>query len=293
MRTKKKKVKLPPVDPSAPTVLTPEEIFVLDVGGQRFKTTSTTLTKTLPFSMLARMFAPENRASLKRQADDSIFIDRDPKLFAPILGILRNQSPNQLLGARPSGTPEKTWMAELDFYGLRPPEEESESESVDSEEHAHNTTARRKLSTEIATRYSAIGAKVAEAVAGTVLFKHLTLSHKAKPTINLVIVQKDLTVIYEPGEGLALETIDVAEWLFRIACDTTSNESPRKDRANRAKTAMENKLTASYIIVYPKSNFTKRHKERFWDVPDLHGGVKRTGLSDKTQYMVELKIVFP
>ena len=60
---------------------------ILDVGGHRFKTTSTTLTKE-PDTMLAAMFS--GRHELIPEEDGAYFIDRDGTHFRYILNYLRD-----------------------------------------------------------------------------------------------------------------------------------------------------------------------------------------------------------
>ncbi len=63
-------------------------VVELDVGGARFKTSISTLTSTE--SMLSAMFS--GRFELHRQADGSVFIDRDGRLFVHVLNWLRDRS---------------------------------------------------------------------------------------------------------------------------------------------------------------------------------------------------------
>jgi len=60
----------------------------LNVGGQIFVTTYSTLTRTK--SMLARMFS--GLFPLEKESDGTYFIDRDPAVFSHILNYLRDGS---------------------------------------------------------------------------------------------------------------------------------------------------------------------------------------------------------
>jgi hypothetical protein len=287
MHVKRKKPRLPAPDASAPTIETQEEILVLDVGGRQFKTTSTTLTKFMPESMLARMFSQEHRVRLKRQADGSIFIDRNGDMFAYILDAMRNQNPEQLRETPKNITPSR-WLAELDFYGLRPveePSESSESESVDTEEEtARKGEGRRKLSSEIAQRYSTIARAIAERIANTTLFKKKTLSSQAaKTNIDMYLLERDIVVDYDPGQGLPVEKVDAAKWIWNLFHDARSNDSDCKDRAKRACDAMANVLRANWVQAFAITNLAKQKKEKFWRLPDLNDGPFRVDMSDKDE----------
>jgi len=62
----------------------------LNVGGQLFQTSRTTLLNREPNSVLAKMFDPESK--IQPSCEDSsgaYLIDRDPKYFAPLLNYLR------------------------------------------------------------------------------------------------------------------------------------------------------------------------------------------------------------
>jgi len=67
-----------------------EEIVYLNVGGQLFATTTTTLTISDPNSMFNAMFG-KNGSRFKHNFDKkgNYFIDRDPRYFAVILNYLR------------------------------------------------------------------------------------------------------------------------------------------------------------------------------------------------------------
>lgn len=63
----------------------------LNVGGQLFYTSRTTLLNSDPDSMLARMFSPNS--NLHPSCIDSngaYLIDRDPRYFSPLLNYLRS-----------------------------------------------------------------------------------------------------------------------------------------------------------------------------------------------------------
>jgi hypothetical protein len=61
----------------------------LNVGGHLFTTTRQTLTRE-PQSMLGRMFAPDNKVPLARDAHGNVFLDRDGRHFASVLNYLRD-----------------------------------------------------------------------------------------------------------------------------------------------------------------------------------------------------------
>ena len=63
----------------------------LNVGGQLFYTTRTTLLNREPCSMLAKMFDPASRLQPgTTDSDGAYLIDRDPKYFRPLLNYLRD-----------------------------------------------------------------------------------------------------------------------------------------------------------------------------------------------------------
>ena len=66
-----------------------EKIVTLNVGGSRYTTTLSTLTK-YPDSMLGAMFS--GRHALVQQEDGSYFIDRDGEAFSYILSYLRDSN---------------------------------------------------------------------------------------------------------------------------------------------------------------------------------------------------------
>ena len=65
-----------------------EKVVTLDVGGTKYRTTLSTLTK-YPDSMLGAMFS--GRHNLPQQEDGSYFIDRDGEMFKYILMYLRDR----------------------------------------------------------------------------------------------------------------------------------------------------------------------------------------------------------
>lgn len=88
------------------------DIITLNVGGKRYTTSLTTLTK-IKDSMLGRMFNPDNLSLLKRLDDGSVFIDRDGKIFRYILEYLRDgEIPNIKESDR------KRLAREANYYGL-------------------------------------------------------------------------------------------------------------------------------------------------------------------------------
>ena len=66
-----------------------EKIVTLNVGGSRYTTTLSTLTK-YPDSMLGAMFS--GRHALVQQEDGSYFIDRDGEAFSHVLSYLRDSN---------------------------------------------------------------------------------------------------------------------------------------------------------------------------------------------------------
>ena len=65
-----------------------EKVVTLDVGGTKYRTTLSTLTK-YPDSMLGAMFS--GRHNLPQQEDGSYFIDRDGDAFSAIMSYLRDR----------------------------------------------------------------------------------------------------------------------------------------------------------------------------------------------------------
>lgn len=99
-------------------------VIELDVGGARFKTSMSTLT-SVPDSMLGAMFS--GRFELNRQADGSVFIDRDGRLFVHVLNWLRDRS----LPAALSRDERAALRTEANFYHL--PELVTALDDMDSE----------------------------------------------------------------------------------------------------------------------------------------------------------------
>ena len=67
-----------------------DKIVELNVGGSLFTTSLTTLRQYRETSMLAAMFDPDSgRPPPLQDSNGAYFIDRDPKVFAIILGYLR------------------------------------------------------------------------------------------------------------------------------------------------------------------------------------------------------------
>lgn len=88
----------------------------LNVGGTCFATTKSTLTTAHPHSMLARMFAGENDASLWEShvdAKGAYLIDRSPRYFEPILNYLRHEQLVLDNDVNPLGV-----LEEARFFGL-------------------------------------------------------------------------------------------------------------------------------------------------------------------------------
>jgi hypothetical protein len=96
-----------------------EDHFNLNVGGVRYDTSRTTLTR-VPESMLATMFG-ERLDMLRRDPEDgSIFIDRDGERFGLVLDFLRDGASSQLaktIQELPESQHE-AMLGELEFFGL-------------------------------------------------------------------------------------------------------------------------------------------------------------------------------
>ena len=87
----------------------------LNVGGQHFDVSLSTLTEKYPASMLGAMFSGRYDV-VTDPVDNRIFIDRDPDTFAQILSFLR-------VGAHQWVKPLDPWMlerlkVEFEFFGL-------------------------------------------------------------------------------------------------------------------------------------------------------------------------------
>ena len=93
-----------------------ERIVTLNVGGSRYTTTLSTLTK-YPDSMLGAMFS--GRHALVQQEDGSYFIDRDGETFSHVLSYLRDS--NIVLALVPTLPRELRMRLEYEarFYQLR------------------------------------------------------------------------------------------------------------------------------------------------------------------------------
>lgn len=87
----------------------------LNVGGQKFVTSKSTLFIREPGCMLARMFANENCSLLPSVTDSegAYLIDRSPKYFEPILNYLRTGS----LIIDPNVNPEGV-LEEAKYFGI-------------------------------------------------------------------------------------------------------------------------------------------------------------------------------
>ena len=93
-----------------------DKVIYLNVGGSRYTTTLSTLTK-YPDSMLGAMFS--GRHALVQQEDGSYFIDRDGETFSYILSYLRDS--NIVLALVPTFARELRLRLEYEarFYQLR------------------------------------------------------------------------------------------------------------------------------------------------------------------------------
>ena len=95
-----------------------EELVVLNVGGSFFTTCRQTILQSsdyFPHSLLTRLF---DNPQL-RDREGNIFIDADPETFRFILSIVRRPT---LIGFVPPGMTPHSWLAELDYWGLTPPQ---------------------------------------------------------------------------------------------------------------------------------------------------------------------------
>ena len=86
----------------------------LNVGGQIFQTTRTTLISD-PESMLARMFSQDEQILAPAQSEDGAYLmDRSPDYFKPILNYLRCRELFLDANINPEGV-----LAEAKYYGLK------------------------------------------------------------------------------------------------------------------------------------------------------------------------------
>ena len=94
-----------------------DERITLDVGGQIFATTLSTL-RSDPDSMLAAMFS--GRHALQRTPEGHVFIDRDPTHFRMVINYLRDGERALPKALRDRGDEADYYgelLAEADFYG--------------------------------------------------------------------------------------------------------------------------------------------------------------------------------
>lgn len=96
---------------SVQTTLRQNDIVVLDVGGHRFTTTLSTLTKFRD-TFFGALFG--GQYEVPRQADGSVFIDRDGTHFRSILNFMRCGTMVWPAGARAR----REVLLEASFYGL-------------------------------------------------------------------------------------------------------------------------------------------------------------------------------
>ncbi|XP_069140949.1 BTB/POZ domain-containing protein KCTD9-like [Argopecten irradians] len=91
------------------------EWVTLNVGGQIFTTTRSTLTQQDSGSMLARMFGEEKTVTWHSSVDESgaYLIDRSPRYFEPILNYLRHGQLVLDKNINPQGV-----LEEARFFGL-------------------------------------------------------------------------------------------------------------------------------------------------------------------------------
>ena len=88
-----------------------ESVITINVGGTFFKTTKETLLKAGPDSILCRMLTEKG---LVKRTCGAYFIDRDPKYFAVILNVLRN---NHIFAGDYKQYPSVMFL-EAKFYGI-------------------------------------------------------------------------------------------------------------------------------------------------------------------------------
>lgn len=93
----------------------PEKIK-LDVGGQIFATTITTLTK-IPNSFFGAMFS--GRWPDKRDQDGCFFIDRDPSVFGMVIQFLRDYPHNKIVLSSLSLTQRAQLREDAEYYQLK------------------------------------------------------------------------------------------------------------------------------------------------------------------------------
>ena len=87
----------------------------LNVGGQLFHTSRTTLLNREPGSMLARMFDPSSNIQPScTDANGAYLIDRDPRYFTPILNYLRSGMLILDSDVNPKGV-----LEEAQFFGIQ------------------------------------------------------------------------------------------------------------------------------------------------------------------------------
>ena len=92
----------------------PNAIVKLNVGGQQFVTTRTTLC-AVEGSMLASMFCKDSQFAPPLEMDGAIFLDRDPTAFPYLLNYLRDSC--RLVGELPKDILARL-RADADCFGL-------------------------------------------------------------------------------------------------------------------------------------------------------------------------------
>ncbi len=90
--------------------------IALNVGGQRFETTRTTLL-ALPDSMLSRRFSEDNGATNVADKNGEYFFDRSPDSFKAILECYR-RARKPRVDSPPLGIDQEDWTEDLLFWGL-------------------------------------------------------------------------------------------------------------------------------------------------------------------------------
>lgn len=88
----------------------------IDAGGVIYTTTLSTLTRSFPDSLIARMFAHPEMIPLSQETH-AFFIDTDPKVFGAILNVLRRPG---IVDEKPDGMSRKAWIRELDYWCIKP-----------------------------------------------------------------------------------------------------------------------------------------------------------------------------
>eukprot|EP00027_Filamoeba_sp_ATCC50430_P003440 CAMPEP_0168541976 /NCGR_PEP_ID=MMETSP0413-20121227/1102_1 /TAXON_ID=136452 /ORGANISM="Filamoeba nolandi, Strain NC-AS-23-1" /LENGTH=244 /DNA_ID=CAMNT_0008571823 /DNA_START=82 /DNA_END=813 /DNA_ORIENTATION=- len=117
-----------------------EEIVRLNIGGSRFYTTHDTLTRCSgDESFFAKLLS--GKFAITKDEKGFIFVDRDGKLFEPILSYLRTGN-----WVVPKDVDAKQLLQEADFYGIHVQRSVSDSSLGDIIKQAKDTHAENVLS---------------------------------------------------------------------------------------------------------------------------------------------------